>query len=202
MRMARNTPQGKRKVIQPVRSIFIPVLTEVLFGCLSAYAYTDAVSTPLSEYEVKAAFVYKFRQFIEWPQRDRASLVFCVTGQRRLFEALELIHRGRSLAAQQPAVKWVNRRETLAEHCDVLFIGALETKATREILMAVQDSSVLTIGESKGFLEAGGIVNFVVEQNNVRFEFNLRAAQRARLTISSRLLHLATRVCEVCPPGR
>ena len=147
-----------------------------------------------SEYEVKAAFLFNFAKFVEWPSDAFASndapLQICVLGQdpfRREFEQvvdsknvnghqLEIVHP--SGAAQ-------------AKSCQIVFVAASEKQQVGEILRNLQGASALTVGESEGFARMGGMINFVLDDSRVRFEINVKASQRARLKVSARLLMVA-----------
>jgi hypothetical protein len=78
-----------------------------------------------------------------------------------------------------------------ADGCHVLFIGSSEEKRAPQVLQTLQGASVLTVGEMDRFPQLGGIINFVVEKNKLRFEINMNSAERARLKLSSQLLGLA-----------
>jgi hypothetical protein len=153
--------------------------------------------TAVGEYQVKAALIYNFTRFVEWPQNPGA-LRFCVAGQRALFSALEDISGKRPIEGQRADVRWFNPAAPPPAECNVLILAIQDPKLIRAIVSAVEDRDVLTVGQWAQFLETGGIVNFVAVRGQIHFEFNLCAAQRAHLTISSRLLTLAERVYRKC----
>jgi hypothetical protein len=86
------------------------------------------------------------------------------------------------------------KRAQEIQGCQVLFIGAAEKKSLRAILLSAKGNSLLSVGESEHFLQEGGMIGFLLEENKIRFEVNLEAAQNAKLRISSRLLALAKSV--------
>jgi hypothetical protein len=146
------------------------------------------------EYQVKAAFLYNFAKFIEWPAEDfpsaKSPITFCIVGHDPFGNALEEVLRG----------KTVNNREFLARRtkdypelktCQLAFVSAQEDKHLPEILSSLKGTSVLVVGESDDFAERGGTVQFFLENNKLRFAVNVEAAKRARLQISSKLLALA-----------
>jgi hypothetical protein len=142
---------------------------------------------PTSEYEIKAAFLYNFVRLVEWPPGAGAGpVVICVARANPFGSALEETVRGESVAGRAIAVRVIPQP---ADDCDVLFIPA--QAAARDYLRAVDGEPVLTVGESADFIQRGGMVNFVIEEERVRFEINPMAATRANLRISSRLLQLA-----------
>jgi len=146
------------------------------------------------EYEIKAALLYNFAKFVEWPDEavpeTSAPLTLCILGDDPFGPALESIDgktiRSRRLVIKRP----VTARDVSA--CHILFISSSEEKHLAQILEVLRTSSTLTIGEMQGFTQNGGIINLAVESNKVRFEINANAADRAGLKISSKLLSLAS----------
>jgi len=164
---------------------------------LAASALTGAPATIAAqvsrEYEIKAAFLYKFTQFVEWPAEAipaaSSTINICVLGEdpfgRTLESIMDKIVGGRKLTI---------RRLTQLEggpSCHVLFISSSERKRMKEVVTSLGTSSVLTVGDMDRFAELGGMINLVTEQNRVRFDINVEAAEHARLKLDSRLLNLA-----------
>ena len=147
------------------------------------------------EYDVKAAFLYNFVKFVEWPaaafRDDRSPVEICVYGTDPFGQALDGVVNGETVGARGLSIR---RPASFAafEGCHVLFIAASERERTSEVLAAVAGRPVLTVADSDGFLQAGGMINFVLDEGRVRFRINQPAAERVRLTISSKLLRLAT----------
>jgi YfiR/HmsC-like len=140
------------------------------------------------EYQVKAAYLFNFTKFVDWPDDAVASgapLSICVAAPNPFGQALEETIKG-ELVAGRPLTSRVVRD---ANGCHVLFIP--EGASAAPLLREVRTRPVLTIGESDDFLRAGGVVNFVMQDGKVRFEISQEAAARAQLRISSRLLRLA-----------
>jgi hypothetical protein len=155
---------------------------------------TRAQSPTAGEYQVKAAFLYNFAKFVEWPPSSfsdaSAPLRICVFGQDPFGQALldithEKIVGGHILQVDQVV------DVALARTCHILFIASSEKVQLKRILESLQGTDVLTVGDTKGFAELGGIINFVLENDRVRFEVNRKAADRAGLKISSKLLGVA-----------
>lgn len=167
--------------------IFIIVL------CAVADSVPNAQATRLSEYRVKAAFVYNFAKFIDWPAKafpdGRAPLTLCILGKDPFGVALETI-KGKTVKGRKLVIQHVARIEDL-DQCHILFISASEEKHVEKILETLKDSSVLTIGEMKMFAQRGGIIHLTVKESKVRFGINVDAAKRAGLKISSKLLKLS-----------
>lgn len=149
------------------------------------------------EYQMKAAFLFHFAQFVEWPAtafKDASSpMNYCTVGVDPFRGALEESLRGKMVGAHPLSVQHLKSSEPLQD-CQILFIAAAETKRTASVLANLNASPVLTVGESEGFALGGGMIAFCREGNKIRFDINLAAANAARLKISARLLALAKNV--------
>lgn len=160
---------------------------------------TPASAQSVSDYQVKAAYFYSFAKFVEWPSqsfRDGSEAVRLCILNDRLFE-IELVRivKGKSIAGHPIDVVQV-QDGTQARTCHALFINSTQTRNTRRVIEALQGTSVLTVGEAGDFLEEGGVINFVLEDDRVQFQVNKKAAVDAKLYISSRLLSVAKRIVE------
>jgi hypothetical protein len=146
------------------------------------------------EYQVKAAFIYNFVQFTQWPDDAFTSadspFVAAVMGQDPFDHALELAMQGKKIGNHPIVVKQFSSPDDLAG-CQLLFVPHSEDERLDEIFRKVASHSILTIGESPKFPPAGGTIRFLLEENKIHFEINLDSAQKARLHISSKLLNLA-----------
>lgn len=150
------------------------------------------------EYQVKAAFLYNFAKFAEWPTNTFAStnapMTFGVFGPNPFRGELKRALQGRSINGHPLRFRELTATDELKQ-CQVVFISAKHREPLNEILNAVRTVPVLTVGEEPGhFIEAGGIINFILEDDKVHFEINNEAARRVGLKLSSKLLSLATRV--------
>jgi hypothetical protein len=174
------------------------LLAALLFAAPAADAAERA-----SEYDVKAAFLYNFTKFVEWPSwafhDDRSTVRLCVLGDDPFGDSLQEIAGGEVAGRRVTVLR--TRSMGAPAGCQILFISRSERLRLAVILREVRDAPVLTVGDMGGFLEHGGIVNFVLDGSKVRFEISQEAAQRAGLRISSRLLRLATRVVTSQRPG-
>lgn len=148
---------------------------------------------PPSEYQVKAAFLYNFAKFVEWPAEafPQASSAFhlCIIGADPFRNALEEAVEGRTIGGH-PLVIFKSPDGRGLEICHMAFVGAGSTKETQR-LVATRRNLLLTVGETDLFLRWGGIINLVRDGNKIRFEINSDAAERVGLKISSKLLALA-----------
>ena len=139
------------------------------------------------EYQVKAAFLYNFIRFVEWPPSAQSGQVtVCIAGRNPLGSFLEETVKGETTDGRPIVPKVILEPDPT---CKVVFVP--KGAATSAYLREARGVPVLTIGEVDDFLDAGGIINFYVENSKVRFEISPQAAERAQLRISSRLLQLA-----------
>jgi len=147
-----------------------------------------------NETEVKAAFLYHFTGYVEYPANAFASpnapFVIGVLGKSAVFSVLQNLVRGKTVKGRLVEVRQVSVGEQLRE-CHLLFIPEGETGNLPKVLAILGATPVLLVGESERFAAKGGVIGFVIEQNRVRFEINLDAARRAQLNISAKLLNLA-----------
>jgi uncharacterized protein DUF4154 len=170
----------------------IEVIAALILACLAG------AQTPASrEYEVKAAFLFHFAQFVEWPEetfKDPTSpLIYCTIGEDPFHGSLDAALNEKTIGTRSFRVMHFKQPQEF-RGCQVLFIGAGEKKLLPTILAGVRGDSLLTVGESEHFVQEGGMIGFSLEENKIRFEVNLEAAQKAKLRISSRLLVLAKNV--------
>ena len=146
------------------------------------------------EYQVKGAFLLNFTKFVNWPPRafkePRDPIAICILGENPFGPLLDRAARQTVVANRAVSVRQV-ADEQQASQCQVVFMGASERRHWRAWLEALRGSSVLTVGESEGFLASGGVVNFKLEGDRVRIEISTAAADRAGLHISAKLLSLA-----------
>ncbi len=145
------------------------------------------------EAEVKATYLYNFIQFVEWPQdvwTEGNELQLCVVGSDRLGAALEPFE-GERVEGRSIRVRRLNAAEEVATTpCKVVFL-ARQSGDSGQMLRHVPERGVLTVGEAADFTKAGGMINLYEVRGRLQFSINDRAARRAGLTVSSRLLQLA-----------
>jgi hypothetical protein len=159
-----------------------------------------ALAQTIDEYQVKAAFLYSFAKFVEWPglafKSDKDPMHICVLGQDPFGSALTEAVEGKTLLGRAFLVADISDTARAAD-CQILFIGSSERKRLRSIFKAIQTAGVLTVGGTDDFAGQGGIVNFKLEGGRVRLEINVEAAGKAKLRISSKVLNLA----QIVKPG-
>jgi len=149
-----------------------------------------------SEYQLKAAFLYNFAKFVEWPAtalpQDSSPFVIGILGNNPFNEDLKKTVAGKKISEHPIAVvSFPNLAD--ATNCHILFISSSEKARLTEIFKWLQTAPILTVGETDQFTETGGMINFVTEANKIRFQIKDDTAKAARLKISSKLLNLAVR---------
>jgi YfiR/HmsC-like len=147
------------------------------------------------EYQVKAIFLLNFTKFIEWPAEAFATsespIVICVLGDDPFGSALNTAVAGETVNGRKVAVERINEPPA-PKSCQVLFVNRPEKKDAS--FLSEIGPGVLTVGEGDKFIHEGGTIAFVIEDRRVRFRISQGAVQKARLTVSSRLLSVARSV--------
>jgi hypothetical protein len=147
------------------------------------------------EYQLKAAFLYNFTKFVEWPPRCFANatspITIAILGDNPFADELETAVRGRQVNGRSVVVKEI---DSIAQAGDaqVLFIAAKNEARLGDALGSLQQTGVLTVGESRQFAAMGGIITFTLQTDKVRFQINQQASEQAGLKINAQLLKLAT----------
>lgn len=152
---------------------------------------------PLDEYQVKAAFLYNFARFVDWPPQAFAGpnepLLICVLGEDPFGKALDNAVDGRKIEGRAIAVRRISDAHA-TRGCHMLFVSASERKRVLTLLASASGSGLLTVGDSDSATAEGMIINFILDGDKVRFAINVAAAERQKLRFSSRLLSLAVSV--------
>ncbi len=174
-------------------------------GCLVVSVARAQEGFQASEPTLKAAYLYRIPNFVEWPElgpheKDRGPAPFrlCILGDAALGDAIEALE-GRKVKGREVRLARLKRTED-AELCELLFIRLEGPDALAAIFDRLRGKSVLTVGESRDFTRRGGMVRFVPRQGKLRMEINLAAAEEAGLKISAKLLELSQIVESGVPP--
>ncbi len=168
--------------------IWIGIITIVFILC----PLTVNAEPPKSS-EVKAVFIYKFLKFVEWPKTlEKNEINICTIGEDEINNSMDIIN---SMKHEQKTINIYKKiKKEDIKNCSVIFIGKTEQKNLKEILGISVENSVLTVGHEEGFIETGGIINFLIINNRVNFEINYKVAKESGIKISSKLLRTAKRV--------
>lgn len=174
------------------RSLVCPMAALLLWAA-GGRAHADGLVP--DEYQVKAAFLFNFAKFVEWPADAFTGpddpLTICIWGNNPFDGALETNIREKTVANRTFVTRDV-ANAAQAGKCQIVFVSLSERKRVRLFLDAIKGRPILTVGEGEDFMASGGIINFKLDDSRVRIEIDLAAAERARLRISSKLLNLAT----------
>lgn len=142
------------------------------------------------EYQLKAAFLYNFAKFTEWPgsafEDSDAPLVIGILGEDPFGANIDFL-KNKVVKNRKLTVRRFDNIDQLAP-CHILFISASEKKRLAETIEAVQDSTLLTVSDVDAFIEKGGIIRFVIENDNLGFTINAAALRHAAFKISAQLL--------------
>jgi hypothetical protein len=193
--MAARAEAGAFRVgVARARAFLVAGLLAVSAGLVPAEGSGPMPAGPDREHRVKAVFLFNFAQFVEWPEAvfngPKDSLVVGILGENPFDDFLDEVVKGETVREHPIVVRRFKRVEDIKE-CHVLFIGPSEAARLDGEVAALKARKILTVGESRDFLEHGGMVLFVNEGGRVRFKINLDAVQEADLSVSSKLLRLA-----------
>lgn len=163
----------------------------------SAIAQNEGVGNNGLERGVKAAFLYKFLGFIEWPpaafSKPDSPFVIGVVGSDAIAAELAQIARGRTVNNRRVTVKKISNGEPISD-LHMLFIGSAESARQAQLLRTAQQYPIVTVTETEGALAQGSVINFRVEDGRVRFDISVIAAEKNDLKLSSRMLSVASSV--------
>jgi hypothetical protein len=152
-------------------------------------------ATPASlEYQVKAGFLFNFARYVDWPTSTNAAaeeFVIGIIDDGTVFPVMAAALNGKSTHDRTVEIRRLKLNDDIAR-CQMLFVTRSEEKDLDAILKRVGGAPVLTVGEAPHFAERGGCLNFVPHGENIRFEVNLEAAERAGLKISAKIAAMAT----------
>lgn len=169
----------------------------LLWSMLLAMRCADADHLAATEYEIKAAFIYNFAKFVDWPASLSPEISLCILGKDSFADAFEDF-QGKPVGGK----KFTARRIAApgeAKSCAILFISSSEKDNLGRILGAVKGFNLLTVGDTEGFAQHGVMINLYLEGGKVRFELNLEAVRSTGLRMSSRLLQLG-KIVVSCGP--
>ena len=154
----------------------------------------DARAQKPSRDDVQAAYLYNFGKFVRWPEgAGHGPIQVCVAGQDPFAQTVGQLVAGERIGGRGVEVRNLDEPEGVGS-CSILFVGAPERARTDAFLAAADGKPVLTVGEGPDFLTRGGMIQFVLVEDHVRFSVNLEAANRCNVGLSSELLKVAVSV--------
>ena len=193
---ATEPPQGepRRYVLSCLRGgVFRLLVVGIVWALVGASCLRAQRSNP-SEYEVKAAYLYDFGKFVAWPKAAAVGdFNICVLGTDPFGASFDATIAGETIDGKKVVVNRIAKPQE-AVNCRILFISASEESQLKEILAALDKTSVLTVSDISQFTRRGGMIQFVIDAKRVRFEVNVTSAERAGLILSSQLLKVAINV--------
>jgi YfiR/HmsC-like len=170
------------------------MLTRLIWMIVLGAALGAPARAEVDEYQLKAAFLYNFAKFVDWPPEAFTSpsdpFTICVLGENPFGKALAGVIDGRTLNGRSFQLRPIPD----AQHgntCQILFVSSSERNRFRSILGELKASAILTVGDTAGFATAGGVANLTLEGETIRIEINIGVAKQNNLRISSKLLNLA-----------
>ncbi|MGH9572127.1 MAG: YfiR family protein [Candidatus Acidiferrales bacterium] len=148
-----------------------------------------------TQYDVEAVYLFQFGKFVQWPTAPASNEPFdiCVMGRDPFAQTLDNTIAGETIGTSPLKDERINATDD-AKRCRILFISSSEDAHLDEILNRLGKSPVLTVSDVPGFLARGGMIQFVVQENRVRFDINVGTAKRVGLAVSSQLLKVAAAV--------
>lgn len=164
-------------------------------ACAATASAQDLSSAASSEYLIKAGYIYNFAKLVEWPAaaaRKGQPIVIGVLGNDAFAAVLDKVVNGKKIGERALLVKRLKAKDVRDCGCQMLFVAARESALADDVIQAQSAAPVLTIAEMPDFASRGGIIALVLQDSKVRFIVNVDAAAQASLSISSRLLALAT----------
>ena len=151
------------------------------------------------EYMIKAAYLLNFARLVEWPRDAFATadspVTIGIVGTDPFGEALEQTVEGKRISNRRIAVQRLQWNQD-PRRCHIVFISSTDSARIVELTTRLAGLPVLIVGEARQLAERGATINFTIEDDRVRFEVNVEAARRARLTVSSQILRVAKIVKE------
>ena len=193
-------PKGQRLRRSAAAARVCAAVVVCLLVCPPLWCQNDQPS----EYQVKAAFLVNFAKFIEWPPDKtsaQAPFAICVLGQNPFGPLLDNMVNGKMLGDRHITVRQC-QSEADARTCQIVFVGKAEMARLPTAIKALRGANILLVGEANGFAVNGGAIEFFVQDDHIRFRINPEAVNRAGLTVSSKLLALATIVHEGSNDGK
>ena len=169
-------------------------LLALLAVLLPAAFAAPAPAIHASQSDVEAAYLYNFGKFVHWPnQKQLQAMNICILGHDPFGASLDRIVAGERIDGLPLAVIRLKGPAEI-KSCAMLFIDRSEAPHLAQDLAALDDAPVMTVSDMPGFVEHGGMIQFVLEEDRIRFKVNLAAADKSGLILSSQLLKVAVSV--------
>lgn len=188
--MALLTRTYKRPRRAFVRAALAVLASFAVIACMCAPVYAQRAQID----DVKAAFVFQFANYVQWPdgtfENDTSPIVIGIIDNDNMIKVLTASVQGKSIGKRNIKVVDVSSDQE-AQACHILYIDSSDDGRVDDYLSAVRSRPVLTVSDDDDFTEEGGVIRLFESQSKLRFEINVDEVERAKLTISSKLLSLA-----------
>jgi hypothetical protein len=176
------------------RKFLIRALTVVL-ALLSCFAPSSRSQDETgSEYQTKAAQIYSFTKFIDWPAKkfpnSASPFIIGVWGSDDMTQFLREAFQTRRIKDRPVEIRHLTNKAELPP-CHLVFVSRSERDRLGPILYEMRHENILSVGESENFLKSGGVINFLFVDGEIRFQINMSAASRESLKVSSKLLPIS-----------
>ncbi len=172
----------------------------LLFFLIVSIAANAQQARP-TEFQVKAAYLFNFGKFVRWPAgAGQGSLEICVLGKNPLGSVLEVTVKGESIDGKQVHSRAISNPQE-ASRCNILYVSDSEEGRLPAILPTAKHGGILTVSDIPHFVERGGMIEFVNQQDRIRFAINTDTIEDAGLSVSSELLKVAAKVIRKNPGG-
>ena len=169
------------------------IIIGIIYSPISFFA-AAAETAPQPEYVIKAAYLYNFAMFVEWPPetfpKPDSPVVIGILGREPFGPALENTIQSKRINGRPFVIRHYQKGQSIG-NCHILFVSSGTQESVAELRARLKDKAVLIVGETPGFAQDGGNINLVVEDGKVKCEINLNAAKESELKISSKLLSLS-----------
>jgi hypothetical protein len=171
------------------------MLCAAILAACALVCTAPALAAQFSVDAVKAAYLFRFAQYVEWPTEPapESSFVIAVVGAEDVAVHLERLLHGMTVNGRRAEVRRVARPQQL-DGVHILFVGSRAFARTRPLRAAAIERPILVVTDDQNGLDGGGVINFIEVNRNLRFEISLNAADRSRLKINASLLSVAARV--------
>jgi hypothetical protein len=192
----RHFRQCRRRAVEDCRVLLVTGCFVVtwLFAAPIFLAQGVAQTAAPTQDDVEAAYLYNFAKFVKWPPTAKADVLnICILGKDPFGATLDQVVAGETIDGIHLAVLRL-ADERSVQPCAILFIGDSESPHLERDMASVAQLPILTVSDIPGFMENGGTIQFVLQENRVRFEVNLNAARKGGIGLSSQLLKVATKV--------
>lgn len=170
-----------------------------MIGMLLWLAATGRAQTGSpTEYEIKAAMLYRFAQFLDWPGNDAENatvpLIFGIVGQDPFGGSIDALLKNQKVGERSIIIQRYPQSGISPTNCHLIFVSRSVADDTVRLLTELKTFPALTVGESEDFTRNGGHIRLYLQDNKLRFEVNMAALERSGLKMHSQVLKLATRV--------